>query len=94
LDNQKKHLTNYSQNKLSFRDSALANSILIPEAIFQLIEQERGINFRNQFYLNIESILSKMAVIFRNEIAAGNSNSFELFGLDLLIDNDLNLHLL
>jgi hypothetical protein len=37
LDNQKKHLTNYSQNKHSFRDDALANSVLLPDTIFQLV---------------------------------------------------------
>lgn len=39
-------------------------------------------------------MLRNLTTIFKQEIAEGSHNSFELFGLDMLIDANLNMHLL
>ena len=66
----------------------------MPKDLFSMVEKEIGIDYRSKFYIDVERLLKKLSVIFRQEITKDTSNNFELFGLDLLIDQAFHMHLL
>lgn len=90
------HLTNYSLNKKGFRKSSeLEHSIIMPEALFRAVNNLYSFDYRAKFYQDLERILHKLSVVFRNEIASRETaNCLELFGFDVLIDASLHMHLL
>jgi hypothetical protein len=86
------HLTNYALNKSHFQDAAL--SILLPEQLFQTVQETTGVDYSAKFYGDLEVLLRKLGGVLRKEVAVGSGGSFELYGVDLLVDAELQLHLL
>lgn len=86
------HLTNYALNKSHFQDAAL--SVLLPEQLFETVRAATGVDYSVKFYADLEGLLRKLGGVLRKEVAVGSGGSFELYGVDLLVDAELQLHLL
>ena len=90
LSNLKAHLTNFSVNKAKFEDKA--ESVRSREYLESLLSS-KGVSFSDVILPQIQNICWGGIEAARNELI-GRPKSFQVFGFDMLIDDNMKVWLL
>ncbi len=90
-----RHLTNYSVNKSNFREGSgqLRASVLDDGFLKSYLRDRRGFDWDAQMQPRIEAIVVE-AIKSAADKMKPRERSFEVYGFDILLDADLNPHLL